>query len=89
MASIEAVLLNPGIRFTWHFSFPLAVLCGLQTIVYEHPEKMEKEMVTLSAIFAWRIPWTEEPGRLYSPWGRKESDRTGRLKHAHTHLLRK
>ena len=18
---------------------------------------------------AWKIPWTEEPGRLYSPWG--------------------
>ena len=26
--------------------------------------------------FAWRIPWTEEPGRLYSPWGPKESDTT-------------
>ena len=25
---------------------------------------MEKEMVTHSSIFAWRIPWTEEPGRL-------------------------
>ena len=22
----------------------------------------------------WRIPRTEEPGRLYSPWGCKESD---------------
>ena len=22
------------------------------------------------------ILWTEEPGRLYSPWGRKESDVT-------------
>ena len=29
--------------------------------------------------FAWRIPWTEEPGRLYSPWGPKESDTTERL----------
>ena len=25
-----------------------------------------------SSILAWRIPWTEEPGRLYSPWGSKE-----------------
>ena len=23
-------------------------------------------MVTLSSILAWRIPWTEEPGRLQS-----------------------
>ena len=28
-----------------------------------------------SSILAWRIPWTEEPGG-YSPWGRKESDKT-------------
>ena len=28
---------------------------------------------------AWRIPWTEEPGRLHSPWGRKESDTTEQL----------
>ena len=32
-----------------------------------------------SSILAWRIPWTEEPGGLYSPWGCKESDMTGRL----------
>ena len=25
---------------------------------------------------AWRIPWTEEPGGLYSPRGHKESDMT-------------
>ena len=25
-----------------------------------------KEMATHSSIFAWEIPWTEEPGRLYS-----------------------
>ena len=24
------------------------------------------EMPTHSSILAWRIPWTEEPGRLYS-----------------------
>ena len=27
---------------------------------------MEKEMATHSSILAWRIPWTEEPGRLQS-----------------------
>ena len=25
---------------------------------------MEEEMATHSSILAWRIPWTEEPGRL-------------------------
>ena len=30
-------------------------------------------MVTHSSILAWRIPWTEEPGRLQST-GHKKSD---------------
>ena len=29
-------------------------------------DPLEKEIVTHSSIVAWRIPWTEEPGRLYS-----------------------
>ena len=27
---------------------------------------LEKGMATHFSILAWRIPWTEEPGRLYS-----------------------
>ena len=27
---------------------------------------LEKEMATHSSIVAWKIPWTEEPGRLQS-----------------------
>ena len=27
---------------------------------------LEKEMATYSIILGWRIPWTEEPGRLQS-----------------------
>ena len=41
-------------------------------------------MVTNSSILAWKIPWTEEPDRLYSPWGCKESDLT-KLPYTHTH----
>ena len=41
-------------------------------------ESLEKEMATHSSILAWRIPWTEEPGRLQSIGG-KESDTTERL----------
>jgi len=36
-------------------------------------------MAPHSSTLAWKIPWTEEPGRLYSPWGRYESDTTERL----------
>ena len=29
-------------------------------------DPLEKRMATHSSTFAWRIPWTEEPGRLQS-----------------------
>ena len=29
-------------------------------------DSLEKGMATNSSILAWRIPWTEEPGRLQS-----------------------
>ena len=29
-------------------------------------DSLEKEMATHSRILAWRIPWTEDPGRLQS-----------------------
>ena len=44
-------------------------------------DPLEKEMATHSSILAWKIPWAEEPGGLYSTWGLKESDRTERLTH--------
>ena len=37
-------------------------------------DPLEEEMATHSNILAWRIPWTEEPGRL-QPMG---SQRVGR-----------
>ena len=37
-------------------------------------DPVEKRMATHSSILAWRIPWTEEPGGLYSSWGHKELD---------------
>ena len=36
----------------------------VQFLVQEDP--LEKEMSTHSSILAWKIPWTEEPGRLQS-----------------------
>ena len=49
---------------------------------------LEEEMATHSSILAWRIPWTEEPGGLYSPKGRKESDTTEGAYHTYTHVKR-
>ena len=33
-------------------------------------------MTTLSSILIWKIPWTEDPGGLWGPWGHKELDMT-------------
>ena len=41
----------PTMRGTW-----------VRSLGQEDP--LEKEMATHSSIFAWRIPWTEEPGGL-------------------------
>ena len=41
-------------------------------------------MVIHPGILAWRIPWTEEPGKLLSI-GRKESDMTEVTIHTHTY----
>ena len=43
----------PAMQETW-----------LQSLGLEDP--LEKGMATHSSILAWRIPWTEEPGRLQS-----------------------
>ena len=36
----------------------------VQSLGWEDP--MEKGMATLSSILAWKVPWTEEPGGLWS-----------------------
>ena len=41
-------------------------------------DPLEKEMAPHSSTLAWKIPWTEETGRL-QPMGCKESDTTEQL----------
>ena len=36
-------------------------------------DPLEKGMATHSSILAWRIPWTEEPGRLQSMWSQSQT----------------
>ena len=58
--------------------------CGLCKNVWlvGFGHELEKEMAAHSSILAWRIPWTEKVGGLYSPWGHKELDMT----ESHFHL---
>ena len=50
----------------------------VRSLGWEDPP--EEGMATHSSILAWRIPWTEEPGR---PWGLTESDKPEATLHAH------
>ena len=43
----------PAMRETW-----------VRSLGGEDP--LEKEMATHSSVLAWKMPWTEEPGRLQS-----------------------
>ena len=47
----SAVKNLPAMQETW-----------VQSLGWEDP--LEEQMVTHPSILAWRIPWTEEPGRL-------------------------
>ena len=53
----------------------------VQSLVRE--DSLEKEMATHYSIFAWRILWTEEPGRLQSQLDMTERPHT----HTHTHPI--
>ena len=53
---------SPAMQETW-----------IQFLGWEDP--LEKGMATRSSILAWRIPWTEKPGRLLS-MGSQELDTT-------------
>ena len=63
--------------FSWHYSghwvylvaqsvknLPAMQEIQVQSLGWEDP--LKKEMATHSSIFAWEIPWTEEPGGLKS-----------------------
>ena len=44
----------------------LPAMWETQVLSLSWEDALEKEMATHSSILAWRIPWTEEPGRLQS-----------------------
>ena len=44
----------------------------VQFLGWEDP--LKEEMATPSSIFAWEIPWTEEPGKLQSMGSQKRHD---------------
>ena len=64
----------PSLCLAWGFPCGLAVknlpemqeMQELWVWLLGQEDPLEEGMTTLSSILAWRIPWTEEPGRLQS-----------------------
>ena len=52
--------------------------------MYSQEGPLEEEMATPSSILTWRIPWTEEPGRLQPMGGHKELDTTEHVRTQHS-----
>ena len=57
--------------YTFYLGFPggsdakeSACIQETQVWFLDREDPLEKGMATHSSILAWRIPWTEEPGRL-------------------------
>ena len=66
LGSLGSVSLNLG-SSTYFTALGLVVICMLGLILSEIPGiYSEKAMAPNSSTLAWKIPWTEEPGRLQS-----------------------
>ena len=75
-ASLEARIERASLMAQMVRNLPAMQETWIQSLTWEDPR--EKGMATLSSILAWRIPWTEEAGRLQSK-GHKELDMTEQL----------
>ena len=82
---INAEELDERLRF-WTLNGKLIIYCwfSIQSAFYSF---LEKEMATHSSILAWRIPWTEEPGRLQSLGSQRVRHDWATLSHSLTHSL--
>ena len=49
----------------------LPAKAGGMVLSLSREDHLQKERSTPSSILAWKIPWTEEPGRLLSPGSQK------------------
>ena len=46
----------------------LPAMPEIQVQIVDQEDPLEKEMATHSSTFAWKIPWTEQPGRLVAAY---------------------
>ena len=66
---------QPAVKETWD-----------QSLDQEDP--LEKDLSTHSSILAWRIPWTEEPGKLQSIESQRVRHDLATNRHVYTLLIK-
>ena len=71
---IQTVKTLPAIQETW-----------VRSLVLE--DSLEKGMATYSSILAWRMPWTEDPGRLQSTGSQRIRHDWATNTHTHIHTM--
>ena len=64
LTHLEFVLRKSG--FSGGSDSKVSAMQEIQVRSLDWEDPLEKEMVTHSSTLAWKIPWTEEPGRLQS-----------------------
>ena len=57
----------------WRIRLPIQELQEMWIQSLNREDPLEEEMATHSSRITRIMPWTEEPGGLYSPWGCRES----------------
>ena len=70
-SQVTPVVKNPPVCKMW-----------VPSLGQENP--LEEGMATHSSILAWRIPWTKEPGRLWSIGSQRAGHDRSNLAHMHT-----
>ena len=72
MTGLEAILVEVDLTWTSQVALMLKNLSANQEILETQvlslgcEDPLEEGMATHSRILSWRVPWTEEPGRLQS-----------------------
>ena len=61
---LAASLVNLGASLVAQMLKHLLAMQETQVQSLSQEDPLEKEMATCTSILAWRIPWTEEPGKL-------------------------
>ena len=88
--TLHVSCLSPQIAIslgTLGLSMRNGILRPEHSYIFEKIQTDTKEMAIHSSILAWRIPWTEEPGRLQSMGLQKSWTQLSLSMHTHTDFI--